>query len=83
MIFMKLPFFVICLMSPVVPTGCPFFARCAHFELFSQLCTESACSLNRIRKLPIVWPIYLWNLPGTLFDKFPPSLTYFDIYLST
>jgi len=103
-------FFVICLMLPVVPTGWPFSARCTHFELFSQLCIESACSLNlilltwrigwahnnaskwqmgfnlafkglnRIRKLPTVWPICLWNLPGTLFDKFPPSITYFDCF---
>ena len=41
-------FFVICLMLPVVPTGWPFSARCTHFELFSQLCIESACSLNLI-----------------------------------
>ena len=80
MIFMKCQFFVIFLMLPVFPTGCPFSARFAHFELFSQLCIESACSLNLIRKLPIVWPIHLWKLPGTLFDEFPPSLTYFDYF---
>ena len=83
MIFMKRPFFIICstyLMLPIVPTGCPFSARCAYFELLSQFCTEITCSLNRVWIFLIVWPIYLQNLQGTLFDKFPYSLTYFDCF---
>jgi len=83
MIFTKGPFFVICnicLILPVVPTGRPFSARCVHFELCSQFLIESMCSLNRVWKILIVWPIHLWNLQGTLFDKFPSSLTYFDCF---